>query len=97
MTTKTKAVRALNDELRQNFTTGTAVMTAGVAALGAETLTRIVKTIVTISATPTTHTRNMTSAYSKWMARQYSLRSIILISHASITRRIRPIRRSLSA
>ena len=36
MTTKTKAIRALNDELRQNFATGTAVMTAGVAALGAE-------------------------------------------------------------
>ena len=36
MTTKTKAIRALNDELRQNFTTGTAVLTTGVAALGAE-------------------------------------------------------------
>jgi uncharacterized protein DUF3768 len=34
MTTKTKAIRALNDELRQNFATGTALMTAGVAALG---------------------------------------------------------------
>jgi hypothetical protein len=45
MTTKTKAVRALNDELRQNFATGTALMTAGVAALGAETVARIVKTI----------------------------------------------------
>jgi Protein of unknown function (DUF3768) len=45
MTTNTKAIRALNDELRQNFTTGTAVMTAGVAALGAETVARIVKTI----------------------------------------------------
>jgi hypothetical protein len=45
MTTKTKAIRALNDELRQNFTTGTAVMTAGVAALGAETVARVVKTI----------------------------------------------------
>ena len=45
MTTKTKAIRALNDELRQNFTTGTAVMTAGVAALGAETVARIVKAI----------------------------------------------------
>ena len=45
MTTKTKAIRALNDELRQNFTTGTAMMTAGVAALGAETVARIVKTI----------------------------------------------------
>jgi len=45
MTTKTKAIRALNDELRQNFATGTAVMTAGVAALGAEAVARIVKTI----------------------------------------------------
>jgi Protein of unknown function (DUF3768) len=45
MTTKTRAIRALNDELRQNFTTGTAVMTAGVAALGAEAVARIVKTI----------------------------------------------------
>ena len=45
MTTKTKAIRALNDELRQNFTTGTAVMTVGVAALGPEAVARIVKTI----------------------------------------------------
>jgi hypothetical protein len=45
MTTKTKAIRALNDELRQNFAAGTAAMTAGVAALGAEIVTRIVKTI----------------------------------------------------
>jgi Protein of unknown function (DUF3768) len=45
MTTKAKAIRAFNDELRQNFATGTAVMTAGVAALGAETVARIVKTI----------------------------------------------------
>jgi len=42
MTTKTKAIRALNDELRQNFSTGTAVMTAGIAALGAEAVARIV-------------------------------------------------------
>jgi Protein of unknown function (DUF3768) len=45
MTTKTKAIRALNDELRQNFATGTAVMTSGVAALGAQAVARIVKTI----------------------------------------------------
>ena len=45
MTTKTKAIRALNDELRHNFSTGTAVMTAGIAALGAEVVARIVKTI----------------------------------------------------
>src|SRR6185436_10707691 len=45
MTTKTKAIRALNDELRQNFATGTALMTAGVAALGAEAVALIVKAI----------------------------------------------------
>jgi Protein of unknown function (DUF3768) len=45
MTTKTEAIRTLNDELRQNLTTGTAVMTAGIAALGAEAIGRIVKTI----------------------------------------------------
>jgi hypothetical protein len=45
MTTKLEAIRALNDELRQNLTTGTALMTPGVAALGAEAVARIVKTI----------------------------------------------------
>ena len=45
MTTKTKAIRALNDELRQNLTIGTAFITVGVAALGAEAVARIVKTI----------------------------------------------------
>ena len=45
MTTKTETIRALNDELRQNFTVGTALITAGVAALGAEAVARIVKTI----------------------------------------------------
>jgi hypothetical protein len=42
MTTKTSA---LNDELRQNLSAGTALITAGVAALGAEAVARIVKTI----------------------------------------------------
>jgi hypothetical protein len=36
VTTKTKAIRALNDELRQNLSAGTALITAGVAALGAD-------------------------------------------------------------
>ena len=45
MTTKTETIRALNDELRQNLTVGTALITAGVAALGAEAVARIVKTI----------------------------------------------------
>ena len=40
-------IRALNDDLRQNISHGHchAVMTAGVAALGAEAVARIVKTI----------------------------------------------------
>jgi len=45
MDTKTARIRALNDRLRQNLTDGIAVMTPGVAALGAEAVERIVKTI----------------------------------------------------
>jgi hypothetical protein len=45
MTSKAEAIRALNDKLRQDLTTGTALITAGVAALGAEAVARIVKTI----------------------------------------------------
>ena len=45
MTTKPEAIRTLNDELRQNLTLGTALLTAGIAALGAEAVARIVKTI----------------------------------------------------
>jgi hypothetical protein len=45
MDTKTARIRALNDELRQNFADGVAVMTPGIAALGAEAVARIVKTI----------------------------------------------------
>jgi hypothetical protein len=45
MDTKTIRIRALNDELRQNFDSGVAVMTPGIAALGQEAVARIVKTI----------------------------------------------------
>ena len=45
MTTKTEQIRTLNDQFRQNFSEGTAVLTCGVAALGAEVVARIVKTI----------------------------------------------------
>jgi hypothetical protein len=45
MDTKTARIRALNDQLRQNFAEGIAVMTPGVAALGPEAVERIVKTI----------------------------------------------------
>ena len=45
MDTKTARIRALNDEVRLNFAAGIAVMTPGVAALGADAVQRIVKTI----------------------------------------------------
>ena len=45
MDSKTARIRALNDELRQNFAGGAAVMTPGIAALGAKAVARIVKTI----------------------------------------------------
>jgi len=45
MTTKTEQIRTLNDQLRQNFSEGTAVLTCGIAALGAEAVARIVKSI----------------------------------------------------
>jgi len=43
--TQTARIRALNDELRKDFNQGHAVMTMGIAALGAEAVARIVKTI----------------------------------------------------
>src|SRR5450755_1519889 len=45
MEPKTARIRALNDELRQRLTGGMAVITTGVAALGAEAVARIVKTV----------------------------------------------------
>jgi Protein of unknown function (DUF3768) len=45
MDSKTARIRALNDELRQNFAEGVAVMTPGIAALGGEAVARIVKTV----------------------------------------------------
>ena len=45
MEAKTDKIRELNDQLRQNFAGGAAVMTPGIAALGAEAVARIVKTI----------------------------------------------------
>ena len=45
MDLRTQRIRALNDQLRQNFATGVAVMTPGVAALGEDAAARIIKTI----------------------------------------------------
>jgi Protein of unknown function (DUF3768) len=45
MEAKTDKIRELNDQLRQNFADGIAVMTPGIAALGPQAVERIVKTI----------------------------------------------------
>jgi hypothetical protein len=45
MTTDTDRIRELNDSLRQDLTSGYAVITPGIAALGQEAVDRIVKTI----------------------------------------------------
>ena len=45
MNGQTEIIRSLNDQLRRDFSFGVAVMTPGVAALGAATAERIFKTI----------------------------------------------------
>jgi len=45
MSSQTEQIRALNDQLLQKLSTGLAVITVGVAALGPEAVDRIVKTI----------------------------------------------------
>lgn len=47
MDPRTQRIRALNDQLRHNLSTGVAVMTPGIAALGREAAERIIKTIAT--------------------------------------------------
>jgi hypothetical protein len=99
MTTKTETIRALNDELRQDLTVGTALITAGVAALGAEAVARMVKRspCTTISVTPTTRTKNTTLGRSRSMARRSFSRSIITIKRSLFTRPTRLIGRLPSA
>lgn len=45
MSTDTDRIRTLNDELRRTLLGGKAVMTPGIAALGAEAIQRLVQTI----------------------------------------------------
>jgi hypothetical protein len=47
MSPNTAVVRALNDQLRRDFSTGAAFMTPGVVALGPVTAERIFRTIAT--------------------------------------------------
>ena len=45
ITTDTDRIRELNDKLRQDLSSGYAVITPGIAALGQEAVERLVKTI----------------------------------------------------
>lgn len=45
MNAQTAIIRSLNDQLRRDFSSGVAVMTPGVAALGADAAERIFRTI----------------------------------------------------
>ncbi len=49
MTVNTDRIRALNDQFRQNFTGGKAVMTPGIAAMGQEAVQRLVLTVATFN------------------------------------------------
>lgn len=49
MSTDTDRIRMLNDELRQHLYSGGAVMTPGVASLGAEAVNRLVNAIATFN------------------------------------------------
>jgi hypothetical protein len=49
MSTDTDCIRSLNDELRQHLYIGGAVITRGVASLGAETVNRLVNAIATFN------------------------------------------------
>src|SRR5437016_14140394 len=47
MDPRTQNIRALNDQLRRHLAGGLAVITPGIAALGPETVKRIIQTIAT--------------------------------------------------
>jgi hypothetical protein len=53
---RTERIRTLNDNLRRNFSTGQAVITVGVAALGSEAVARIIKTVEVFDADFSKHT-----------------------------------------
>ena len=82
ITTGTDRIRELNDKLRQNLSTGYAVITPGVAALGQEAVERLVKT-----TTPTILTRNTTLARLMLTATRSFSRSTTTTKHYRCTRR----------
>ena len=99
MTTKTEQIRTLNDQLRQNFSEGTAVLTCGVAALGAEAVARSSRRLpcLTTSARPTILIKSTILARSKPTATSSFLRSIISTRPRTAIRQMRLIDQSPSA
>jgi hypothetical protein len=99
MDSKTARIRALNDELRQNFAGGAAVMTPGIAALGAEAVARIVKTVAVFDdfCHANDRTKSTTLARSTPTAAGCSSRLTTSTRASLTTPRIRLIRRSPSA
>jgi hypothetical protein len=95
MDSKTARIRALNDELRQNFAGGAAVMTPGIAALGADAVARIVKTVAVFD--DFCHANDPHVARSRPMASGCSSRSTTSMRASRTTPRTRLIRRSPSA
>jgi hypothetical protein len=49
MTVNTDRIRALNDQFRQHFSGGKAVMTPGIAAMGQEAVQRLILTVTTFN------------------------------------------------
>jgi hypothetical protein len=99
MDSKTARIRALNDELRQNFADGIAVMTPGIAALGAEAVARIVKTVAVFDdfCHANDRTKSTTLARSTLTASGSFSRSSTTTTPSRTTPRTPLIRRSPSA
>ena len=79
--TQTARIRALNDELRNNFSQGHAVMTTGRSARKQWRASSRLSKSMTTFAMRTIHTKSMTLARSKPRATRSFSRSIITIPH----------------
>ena len=99
MEAKTDKIRELNDQLRQNFAGGAAVMTPGIAALGAEAVARIVKTVAVFDDFCHANDPHQEHDFGAFDAdgHRCSSRSTTSTRASPTTPRIRLIRRSPSA
>ena len=83
MTSKTDAIRALNDDLRKHLIGGLAVITPGVAALGQAAVERLVKTIAVFDdfCTTTILTRSTISDHSPLKVKRCFSKSTTTTNH----------------